>query len=91
MTRLYLIWMFRNFPNLPAEVLGKRQKALIDRLCSEQRFVSRLQTNPLEDSPILGTVESRPMAPLGMAMERKPNTSIGERSTPFAAEGQNRS
>jgi hypothetical protein len=90
LTRLYLMWVFRNFPNLPAEVLGKHQKALIDRLCAEQRFVSQLQANPMEDAPILGTVESRPIAPLDSAVQRKPSASIGERTVPFAAEGRNR-
>jgi hypothetical protein len=89
-TRLYLMWMFRNFPNLPAEVLNKQQKKLIDRLCAEQRFVSQLQGNPLEDAPILGTVESRPTATADRVTERKPSASIGEHTVPFAADGRNR-
>jgi len=40
--RVYLLWMFRHFPILPHAVLCKRQQRLIDRLCSEQRFVSML-------------------------------------------------
>ena len=36
--RVYLLWMFRNFPNLPHAVLSRRQQRLIDRMCAEQRF-----------------------------------------------------
>jgi hypothetical protein len=88
--RLYLMWMFRNFPNLPAEVLSGHQKRLIDRLCSEQRFVSQRQMNPLEDAPLLGTLESRPVAPSDATLSRRPSASVREEVVPFAADGQNR-
>jgi hypothetical protein len=38
--RVYLLWMFRNFPILPHAVLNARQQRMIDRMCSEQRFAS---------------------------------------------------
>ena len=85
------MWVFRNFPTLPAEVLSAHQKQLIDRLCAEQRFVSRLQTNLLEDAPILGTFESRPVAASDPIPPRRPSASIGERVASFAADGRNRS
>jgi hypothetical protein len=91
LTRLYLMWLFRNFPNLPAEVLSASQKKLIDRLCAEQKFVSRPRINALEDAPILGTLESRPAAPSEEMPLRRPSTSISEAVAPFAADGQRRS
>ena len=87
--RIYLMWVFRNFHTLPAEVLSRYQKRLIDRLCAEQQFVSRM--NPFEDAPILGTLESRPVAQQDQISQRKPNASIGERVTHYAADGRNRS
>ena len=58
--RLYLLWMFRNFPILPHAVLSKRQQRLIDRLCSEQRFASMAYADGMNESPVLGTIEHRP-------------------------------
>lgn len=87
--RIYLMWVFRNFHTLPAEVLSRYQKRLIDRLCGEQQFASRM--NPFEDAPILGTLESRPVASLDEVSRRKPNASIGEPVAPYAADGRNRS
>lgn len=89
-TRVYLMWLFRNFPNLPAEVLSTSQKRIIDHLCAEQKFVSRPQINALEDAPILGTLESRPVAPSEQMPPRRPSASIGEVVAPFAADGQRR-
>jgi hypothetical protein len=57
--RIYLLWMFRNFPILPHAVLSKRQQRLIDRMCGEQRFTSMLYDGP-DDVPVIGTVEHRP-------------------------------
>ena len=31
--RIYLLWTFRNFHNLPKQVLNRRQQQLIDELC----------------------------------------------------------
>jgi hypothetical protein len=58
--RVYFLWMFRNFPILPQAVLSRAQQRLIDRLCSEQRFVSMAYADGLDDAPVIGTVERRP-------------------------------
>jgi hypothetical protein len=58
--RVYLLWMFRNFPILPHAVLSRRQQRMIDRMCSEQSFASIAYTDALEEAPVIGTVEHRP-------------------------------
>ncbi len=58
--RVYLLWMFRNFPILPHAVLSGRQQRLIDRMCSEQSFASMAYTDALEEAPVIGTIEHRP-------------------------------
>lgn len=58
--RVYFLWMFRNFPILPHAVLSRGQQRMIDRLCSEQRFVSMAYADGMEDAPVIGTVERRP-------------------------------
>ncbi len=57
--RLYLLWMFRNFPILPHAVLNRRQQRLIDRMCGEQRFASMAYADGVE-APVIGTIEHRP-------------------------------
>jgi hypothetical protein len=58
--RVYLLWMFRNFPILPHAVLNARQQRLIDRMCSEQKFASSAYTNHVDEAPVIGTIERRP-------------------------------
>ena len=58
--RVYLLWMFRNFPILPHVVLSKREQRLIDRMCGEQSFASLPYSDGLDDVPVIGTVERRP-------------------------------
>jgi hypothetical protein len=58
--RLYLMWMFRNFPILPHAVLSRRQQRLIDRMCAEQRFASMAYADGMDEAPVIGTVERRP-------------------------------
>jgi hypothetical protein len=58
--RIYLMWLFRNFPTLPPQVLSLRQQRLIDGLCHEHGFVSLTLQNGLVDAPVLGTLERRP-------------------------------
>src|SRR6266699_511477 len=58
--RIYILWIFRHFHVLPLQVLSGRQRALIESLCAQQRFVSLSPTDEFEYAPILGTVERRP-------------------------------
>ena len=58
--RVYLMWMFRNFPILPHAVLSRRQQRMIDRMCSEQRFASMAYADGMDEAPVIGTVERRP-------------------------------
>ena len=70
--RVYLIWMFRNFPILPHAVLTRRQQRLIDRLCGEQRFVSRAYSDGMDEAPVIGTVERRPAISSEQLPPRRP-------------------
>src|SRR5271170_5398213 len=58
--RIYFLWMFRHFPILPHAVLSTGQQRMVDRLCSEQRFVSMAYADGMDDAPVIGTVEKRP-------------------------------
>ena len=58
--RLYLLWMFRNFPILPHAVLSARQQRMIDRMCGEQSVASFAYANGLDELPVIGTIEHRP-------------------------------
>jgi hypothetical protein len=56
--RVYLLWTFRNFASLPLVVLNSRQQKLVDRLCSQQKFVFLPFENGGFEQPLIGTVES---------------------------------
>ena len=56
--RAYLIWTFRNFFSLPQQVLRPWERQLIDRLWSENRFVS-LSGAGAPDRPVIGRIERR--------------------------------
>ena len=87
--RVYFLWMFRHFPILPHAVLRNGQKRMIDRLCSEQRFVSMAYADGLEDAPVIGTVERRPkMGPDSVLPRRR---AISETADGLAAEARQRS
>jgi hypothetical protein len=74
--RLYFLWMFRHFPILPHAVLGTWQQRMIDRLCSEQRFVSIAYADATKDAPVIGTVERCPkMGVVDSLPRRRPMTS----------------
>ncbi len=75
--RVYLLWMFRNFPILPHAVLSSRQQRLIDRMCSEQSFASIAYTDALEEAPVIGTVEHRPPIAAQHLPPRRPAASEG--------------
>lgn len=87
--RVYFLWMFRHFPILPHAVLSTRQQRMIDRLCSEQRFVSIAYADGMEDAPVIGTVERRPTMGLGSLPPRRPVFS--ESSDGLAADVRQRS
>ena len=71
--RVYLLWMFRNFPILPHAVLSRRQQRLIDHMCSEQLFASMAYADGME-APVIGTIEHRP--PIASALpSRRPRPS----------------
>jgi len=87
--RIYFLWMFRHFPILPHAVLSTWQQRLIDRLCSEQRFVSMAYADGMEDAPVIGTVERRPAKEPESLPPRRPV--VSESSTGMAAEVRQRS
>jgi hypothetical protein len=87
--RLYFLWMFRHFPILPHAVLSTGQQRMIDRLCSEQRFVSMAYADGLEDAPVIGTVERRPRMGPDSPPPRRP--AVSEDSGGLAAEVRQRS
>jgi len=86
--RLYFLWMFRNFPILPVAVLSPGQRRVIDRLCSEQRFVSMAYANGLEDAPVIGTVERRPPPSVDSLPKRRASS---ESHAGLAAQARQRS
>src|ERR1035438_1158449 len=86
--RVYLLWMFRNFPILPHAVLSERQQRMIDRMCSEQRFASMAYADGLGEAPVIGTIERRPAVSAHPLPPRRPASS--ETST-LAAEVRQRS
>jgi hypothetical protein len=86
--RVYLVWMFRNFPILPHAVLNRRQQRMIDRMCGEQRFASMAYADGMEEAPVIGTVEHRP----AIAADRLPSRrGVASDSGNLAAEAQQRS
>jgi hypothetical protein len=70
--RVYLLWMFRNFAILPHAVLSRRQQRLIDRMCGEQRFASVPYVDGMNDLPVIGTVERRPLIAVDSLPPRRP-------------------
>jgi len=56
--RAYLLWIFRHFPSLPQQVLRPRERQLIDRLWSENRFVPTSAMGE-PNKPVIGRIERR--------------------------------
>lgn len=81
--KIYLLWVFRNFQTLPLKVLTSRQQRLIEAMCDENRFVSL--GIGFEDAPLLGTLEQRPPVP---SSARRPNASVQDSVSPFAADAR---
>jgi hypothetical protein len=82
--RLYLMWMFRHFPILPHAVLSRSQQRLIDRMCGEQRFASMAYADGMDEAPVIGTIERRPVVGTDPLPPRRPVGS--ESSSPLPAE-----
>src|ERR1700689_5565770 len=87
--RVYFLWMFRHFPILPHAVLSPGQQRMIDKLCSEQRFVSMAYADGLDDAPVIGPVERRPKMGHESLPQRRPVASEG--AAGLAAEARQRS
>jgi hypothetical protein len=87
--RVYLVWMFRNFPILPHAVLNRRQQRMIDRMCSEQRFASMAYADGMDEAPVIGTVERRPPIAADPLSLRRPVASDSRNN--LAAEVRQRS
>jgi len=86
--RVYLVWMFRNFPILPHAVLNGRQQRMIDRMCGEQRFASMAYADGMDEAPVIGTVEHRPPIQADQLPPRRP---VSSESGALAAEARQRS
>lgn len=84
--RIYLLWMFRNFPILPHAVLSGRQQRMIDNMCSQQRFASIAYVHG-DEAPVIGTVERRPVGEPQPLPPRRPVVSETNR---LAAEARQR-
>lgn len=86
--RAYLIWTFRNFFSLPQQVLRPWERRLIDRLWSQNRFVS-LSGASAQDRPVIGRVERRAPAKAEVVPIRKPvsgsNPAVAEQSREAAS------
>jgi hypothetical protein len=73
--RAFLLWTFRNFCSLPQAVLRPWERRMIDRLSSDNRFVSSSAPGLL-DLPIIGKIERRPpQAQVEVIPMRKPASS----------------
>ena len=69
--RAVLLWTFRNFFSLPQQVLRPRERRLIDRLLSENRYVSVSATSAT-DRVVIGRIERRSLATVEVMPPRKP-------------------
>ena len=85
--RVYFLWVFRNFTVLPHAVLSGRQQRMIERMCGEQVFASLPYVDGLDEAPVIGTVERRPVIGSETLPPRRPAAS--ERAG-LAAEAQQR-
>ena len=74
--RVYLLWIFRNFPILPPQVLSLRQQRLLDSLCNDDRYVSLAGPNEFGDAPLLGTLERRPVIATRTAPPRRAEEAV---------------
>src|SRR5258705_13383239 len=69
--RAYLLWMFRNFPSLPPQVLSPREQRMVDRACEENGFAS-MPGMGAADAPVIGRIEKRITVAQDVRPVRKP-------------------
>jgi len=86
--RIYLLWIFRNFHTLPVRVLSPRQQRWFETICAEHGFVSLPDVHSFEQTPVLGTLEQRPID-VASVSPRRPSQSVPG-VPPFAADVQQR-
>jgi len=84
--KLYLLWLFRNFPTLPLKVLSSRQQRLVESMCEQNRFVS--MGIGVDDAPLIGTLEQRPQVPSGKVPPRRDGGLVPDAVTPFATDAR---
>ena len=84
--RLYLLWLFRNFPTLPVKVLSPRQQKRIEAMYAQHGFVS--VASGLLDPPVLGTLEQRPPVEAQGLPRRMPEGGVSQGVGNFAADQQ---
>ncbi len=82
--RAYLMWTFRIFFSLPQQVLHPWERRLIDRLWSENRFVS-VSAVGAPDRPVIGRIERRAPAQIEVVPSRK---SMSGSKSAVAEQGQ---
>ncbi|HSZ63262.1 MAG TPA: hypothetical protein VK828_15785 [Terriglobales bacterium] len=73
--RAFLLWTFRNFFSLPQQVLHPWQLRLIDRLLSENRFLS-VSLVGANDRPVIGRIERRVLTQAEPLPFRKPASAV---------------
>ena len=83
--RVYLIWVFRHFENLPVKVLNGRQRRMIENMCANNQFVAI--DFAVDYAPLLGTLEQRPPVP-SVAASRRPMASVRDSVGPLTADAQ---
>ena len=69
--RAFLMWMFRNFPSLPQQVLSPREQRFVERLCEENGFAS-MPGIGAPDAPVIGRIEKRSLSQTDALPLRKP-------------------
>ena len=72
--RAYLLWMFRNFPSLPHQVLSARAQRMVDRASEENGFASMYGVG-VADAPVIGRIEKRITLSAEIVPIRKPAAS----------------
>ncbi len=84
--RVYFLWIFRHFEQLPQQVLSERQQRFVDQLCVEHRFISL--PSSMDEATIIGTLERIPVMRVEEASEKRPVASAKDASAPLVADLQ---